>query len=372
MHKLAWGAMLVSLSGACAVGGPGSPAEERSRESRPDNRPVGEIKQGTVASDYAEAVLVNMKKGGWVAARCSGALIAPRVVLTAGHCVAAYDGWDVYAPFAAGGPWRSTEKAQLYDWTDNGNYVNPKQHDLGVLILNSPIHINSYPTLAAERVSWGTQVVNVGRKRNGVMSYKQLYVGPARAVSNGWSYGHPFAYAAPNVIEPGDSGGPVLLPGAAPRTLVAVNSGAGYNYELLARVDLIADWLQARIDENGGKPAAVPPPPSSCAHALCEAGDELSAACDPCVDLICAKDPYCCQGGWDSLCVGAIESVCAQSCEPAPPPESEDPCKGVSFEGECSADQLSWCENDKLNQIDCANSNKTCGWDSSKKYYNCL
>src|SRR5262249_16486063 len=40
-----------------------------------------------VARDYPEAALVDVLRGGQLGAYCTGALIAPRVVLTAGHCV---------------------------------------------------------------------------------------------------------------------------------------------------------------------------------------------------------------------------------------------------------------------------------------------
>jgi hypothetical protein len=50
--------------------------------------------------------------------------------------------------------------------------------------------------------------------------------------------GYPYAYASQEIIESGDSGGPVVLPGAAPHTIVAVNSGAG-NGQIMARTDAV-------------------------------------------------------------------------------------------------------------------------------------
>jgi hypothetical protein len=74
----------------------------------------------------------------------------------------------------------------------------------------------------------------------------------------------------------------------------------------------------------GGAPVLAPPPAGpplapACPHDICAIGAKLTAstgtteACDPCVDQICAKDPFCCNGGylsyystepeWDAKCV---------------------------------------------------------------------
>src|SRR6476660_1544070 len=69
-------------------------------ESEEEQQAVGEtvdqpIVNGTSASEYTEAALVNGP--GFV---CSGAVIAPRVVLTAGHCVEGSSSWTIKAPYA--------------------------------------------------------------------------------------------------------------------------------------------------------------------------------------------------------------------------------------------------------------------------------
>src|SRR5205814_8626971 len=52
--------------------------------------------------------------------------------------------------------------------------------------------------------------------------------------------------------------------------------------------------------------APAPPLAPGCAHDICALGDKLAAsssyqaACHPCVDQICAQDPFCCQGGYRS------------------------------------------------------------------------
>ena len=63
----------------------------------------------------------------------------------------------------------------------------------------------------------------------------------------------------------------------------------------------------------------------TCEHALCATGEKLSAACDPCAELLCASDPYCCAETWDATCVGEVASICGKSCDAPPPAEDAGP-----------------------------------------------
>jgi hypothetical protein len=53
---------------------------------------------------------------------------------------------------------------------------------------------------------------------------------------------------------------------------------------------------------------------SSCAHPLCEQGDPLRPGCDPCVDMVCERDPFCCENNWDDICIGEADGICGLGC----------------------------------------------------------
>jgi hypothetical protein len=241
-------------SSACV----GEVPDELAQEDEVTDDIAQEIKgPTTVATAYPEAALLTVKKNGQFAGSCSASVIAPRVVLTAGHCVIGYTEWDVVAPYANNQK-ASSVKGLRYDYNGLGADIIPDRHDIGLVFLDKDIALGSYPILAT--TSTTSNILNIGRVNNGVFSGTDLFVSQPVAIADGAAIGFPFDYSASSVIiESGDSGGPDVLPGPAPHTIVAVNSGAGANFQVLARVDLLQPWIQERVTAKSCGPACPNP-----------------------------------------------------------------------------------------------------------------
>ena len=128
------------------------------------------------------------------------------------------------------------------------------QHDVGLVFLDSPITLASYPTIATAGLPDQSQIVTVGRVKNGQMSKTALYQSPPGKVKSGGGYGFNYDYAAPMVIEHGDSGGASYSVNT--HTIVSVNSTGDSSTMLIARVDLVATWIAQQIasHDGGGAP----------------------------------------------------------------------------------------------------------------------
>jgi V8-like Glu-specific endopeptidase len=347
--------VLLGLLPAAACAPPGPDTGGGGGGEQPGDQAVP-IVGGTKASAYPEAVLIDMKRRGRWEDVCTGAVIAPRVVLTAGHCVYGYEAWKVKAPFVSS-RWLRSETAATFDYASFEDTVPGDMHDVALVFLDEPIELDTYPSVARSKVATGSEVVNVGRVKGGWASDTTLYASKKLRVRSATSSGYPYAYETSEVIEGGDSGGPDFLAGT--HKIVAVNSAAVDGVEFLARVDTLASWIDQQIAVQGAGRAGT------CDHGVCAQGGKLDASCDPCVASVCAADAYCCSDGWDETCVGEAASICGvDACL------ADADCHGTTYEGACDGDIVVWCELGGLRSYAC--SAGKCGYDDASGYYDCL
>ena len=60
-------------------------------------------------------------------------------------------------------------------------------------------------------------------------------------------------------------------------------------------------------------------------------------------------------------------------CDVCPTDQPDDPCNGVSWEGQCTEDgKVQWCEDGVLQEIDCAGDGTVCGYDEELQFFDCL
>jgi hypothetical protein len=181
-------------------------------------------------------------------------------VLTAGHCVVGIDDWIITLPYD--GEQRSHASwGEVYDYQPTGDSVNPAAHDVGLVFLDAPLALDQWPQLANQPLADGSMVVNIGRIDSGQYSASNLYVSNPVGVVGARGDGFPFDYAAQDMIQPGDSGGPTELASSASHVIVAVNSGVGGKTEVLARIDMLTWWIVQEESSHGGAPPGQVGPP---------------------------------------------------------------------------------------------------------------
>ena len=232
--------------------------------------------------DHPYVGLLVFDVGGGPAWRCSGALIAPDVVLTAGHCTDGADRARVWFdevvegnteyPFAGatsteGTPWTNPDYRSDENPYGGGNGLPAFSYrDVGIVVLDEPVYMNEYAQLPApglvdtqrnktdvDLVGYGVQELHHGGGPPYWTGLRVRLYAPSEMVSGNFVHSDEFMRLS---LNPGggkggtcfgDSGGPDLLGGT--NTVLAVNSyvtnyncaGVGYS----SRVDIpeVLTWI---------------------------------------------------------------------------------------------------------------------------------
>jgi secreted trypsin-like serine protease len=216
----------------------------------------------------------------------TGSLIAPNVVLTAGHVVAdepdyiikyvwvAFDAYAVWSPLSHPRDWNVAESWQTHPDYEIG--VDPQlkdwiSHDVGIIILDKKVRMGTYGELPEEglvdtlemhtpvdQVGYGVQMM-VHVPGTGAPYWDYIEFGARyQLIESEHEFSDEFLKLTANAAQEkggtcyGDSGGPNLLGGTD--TILAVTSwGTNYNcagVSYVARVDT-ADVLNWIYDEFG-------------------------------------------------------------------------------------------------------------------------
>ena len=257
------GALLLPVLGACSgqVADTGPSTSDRANLAESDIVMV----QQRSALTFSEAVVIEPNDA--YADRCSGVVIAPKVVLTAAHCVAfvASKSWRVTAPFATGGP--ETHDARDGEPMDAAfrnvsptDYTERELRDVGVLYLDVPfdnvrLPIITSTTFATDKASPPVFVASVGRS---VASADELAVSLPTMLDAPASSRARIEYETAPLTVPGESGGALFLEGTHRVVAVLAHVDSATRKDAWARLDGdVYTWLTQKVTSHGGwAPAA--------------------------------------------------------------------------------------------------------------------
>jgi V8-like Glu-specific endopeptidase len=334
----------------------------------PDARPAvffgtGGPTLAPLADDQVDAVVGLTDDATAPSVFCSGALIAPDVVLTAQHCT--FDGaiGDLRVVFGAD---LSAPRLTLFA-------IERREHDtldLAVLKLearpDATIDVRPIPVatalLAPDQIGSLVEAGGYGLTHDGSEGRSfvtQRYLGPTPAADahleiNG---------EGGRGVCSGDSGGPALAVTAdgAVRVIGALSFGLDPcgTFDFYVRTDVALDFIE---DLAGPTPAAVP---EACGADVTEAG---ACSAEGTVAVFCDAGSVArvaCPVG--TLCAEGDDG--ARRCRPV---EALGACGDVTAFGRCDDDGLAWCDDGVVRQRDCAACGERCARIDDALGYACV
>jgi hypothetical protein len=247
---------------------------------------VGRAITGNFVDDFEHpyvGLAVFYDANGEFSHRCSGSLLSPRVFLTAGHCVAGVTTARVYFQQDAGANFDAalgidpvsgypetcltqpcTTSDELYNYGYPAGFPNTK--DVGLIILDEPIALEEYGTLAAAgsldalatrrgrqsitftASGYGLTFTNPAKTisfRERLMATSQL-VNLRSALTGGFNLQTSNNPGVGGGTCFGDSGGPIFYGGSTSNIIVGVTS-FGLNANVCAGVDFAYRTDQADV-----------------------------------------------------------------------------------------------------------------------------
>ena len=285
---------------------------------------------------------------------CTGTVIADDVVLTAAHCLEDDWGYPVSPEellFSVGDdvadPLASFFVAEVWIHPDFDGIE--AYHDLGVLILESPVSgaVSDLQPLPVNRRGFGSELVqrvvqNVGYGVTEDDYYNTLRWWTTEPITQVEDYEFTVYGNGVSSVCVGDSGGPSLysFDSLAPHILGTVSWGDSscVDYDHYCRVDANLSFLDPHLSS----------------HDPCLGLDETGR----CVGRVAQW----CQGGeLNQMCCTDSCGENAQGLYRCGNPPT--PCDGVDAQGRCEGEALIWCDNGVIRRRFCNICGAgTCGW----------
>lgn len=202
------------------------------------------------SADRSSVVLLNMRtRDGFPVGACSGTVIAPRVVLTAAHCLDE-DAGIVRVWLGSG----AEIVAQSFTFYPNYQFNSPGSFDVGVVVMGEDLPRTAVPILTSRdaRVGETAIIAGWGRDQNDISATLRAGSTTLTAVSSTLLQTQ---YAPPSSsVCSGDSGGPILLSEGGAWTVAGITSATsanvcntGTNFYQAVRSQSVRDFILQHV-----------------------------------------------------------------------------------------------------------------------------